>query len=72
MKTYVAGTQKNHLNEMVLLAPKTNVEKKQWVRKYSQFYSQNFCITWPMIFRIKFLLCLKSEYCKLHNTMSAM
>ena len=39
-KTYVVGTQKNCLNEMVLLSYQ-NLSSNCWVRKYSQFYAQN-------------------------------
>ena len=36
-KTYVVGTQKNRLNETVLLST-LNICLNCWVRKYSQFY----------------------------------
>ena len=41
------GTQKNRLNEMVLLSTE-NICSKLWVRKYLQFYSENFCLSKPM------------------------
>ena len=47
-KTYVVGTQKNHLNEMVLLSTQ-NIYLDCWVRKQLQFYSQKFCLTGPMV-----------------------
>ena len=45
-KTYVVGTQKNRLNETVLLSTQ-NICKKLWVRKYLQFYAEYFCISKP-------------------------
>ena len=39
--TYVVGTQKNRLNETVLLITQ-NKCLNCWVRKYLQYYSQNF------------------------------
>ena len=42
------GTQKNHLNEMVLLSTQ-NICYKLWIRKYSQFYSKNFCLSIPVV-----------------------
>ena len=40
-KTYVVGTQKNRPNETVLLSTQ-NICYKLWVRRYWQFYSENF------------------------------
>ena len=40
-KTYVVGTQKNRLNDTVLLST-LNICEKLWVRKYLQFYAENF------------------------------
>ena len=40
-KTYVVGTQKNRLNETVLLSTQ-NTCLTLWVRKYSQFYAKIF------------------------------
>ena len=39
-KTYVLGTQKNRLNETVLLSVH-NICLNLWVRKYLQFYVEN-------------------------------
>ena len=46
-KRYVMGTQKNHLNETVLLSTQ-NICKKIWVRKYLLFYAENVCLSKPM------------------------
>ena len=46
-KTYVVGTQKNRLNETVLLSTQ-NICSNWWIRKYLKFYSQNFCLSKPM------------------------
>ena len=43
-KIYVVGTQKNHLKETVLLGTQ-NISFKLWVRKYLQFYAENFCLS---------------------------
>ena len=43
-KTYVADTQKNRLIETVLLSTQ-NICQKLWVRKYLQFYAENFCLS---------------------------
>ena len=48
IKPYVVGNQKNHLNEMVLLSTQ-NKCLNQWIRKYSQFYSQKFGLSGPML-----------------------
>ena len=42
-KTYVVGTQKNRLNETVLLSTQ-NICYKLWVRKYLQFTLKMFVI----------------------------
>ena len=47
-KTYVMGTQKNRLNETVLLSTQT-ICLNCWVRKYLQFYSQKFCLSKLMV-----------------------
>ena len=47
-KTYVVGTQKNRLIETVLLSTK-NISLKLWVRKYLQFYAEEFCLSKLMI-----------------------
>ena len=46
-KTYVVDTQKNRLNETVLLSTK-NICLNRWIRKYLQFYPQKFCLSMPM------------------------
>ena len=46
-KTYVVGTQKNRLDETVLFST-PNICSKLWVRKYLQFYSENFCSSKPV------------------------
>ena len=43
----VVGTQKNRLNETVLLSTQ-NTCLNEWIRKESQFYAQKFCLTGPM------------------------
>ena len=43
-KTYVVDTQKNRLHETVLLSTQ-NICQKLWVRKYLQFYADNFCLS---------------------------
>ena len=40
---YVVGIQKNHLNETILLSTQ-NICSNWWIRKYLQFYTQNFCL----------------------------
>ena len=45
---YVVGTQKNRLNQRVLLSTQ-NICLNCWIRKYLQFYAQNFSLTGPMI-----------------------
>ena len=47
-KTYVVGTQKNRLNETVLLSTQNTC--LNWrVRKYSQIYSQNISLSGAMV-----------------------
>ena len=41
------GTQKNRLNEMVLSST-LNICLKLLVKKYLQFYAENFCLSKPM------------------------
>ena len=43
-QTYVVGSQKNLLNERVLLSTQ-NICQKLLVRKYLQFYAENFCLS---------------------------
>ena len=42
------GTQKNRLNEMVLLSTQ-NICLNVWVRKYLKFYAENFCLSKPVV-----------------------
>ena len=44
---YDVGTQKNRLNQTVLLST-LNICQKLWVRKYLQFYAENFCLSKPV------------------------
>ena len=46
-KTYVVGTQKNRLDETVLLSTQ-NICKKLWVRKYLHFYAEKNCLSKPI------------------------
>ena len=46
-KTYVVGTQKNHLNKTFLLSTQ-NICSNWWISIYLQFYTQNFCLSKPM------------------------
>ena len=46
-KTYVVGTQKNRLSEMVLLSTQTYVQT-DGLENISQFYAQKFCLSKPM------------------------
>ena len=46
-KRYVVGTQKNRLNEMVLLSTQ-NICSKLWIRKYLQIYAEFFCLSKPV------------------------
>ena len=41
------GTQKNCFNATVLLSIQ-NICLKLWVRKYLQFYDENFCLSKPL------------------------
>ena len=41
------GTQKNRLNETVLLVTQ-NICSNSWVRKYLQFYADFFCLSKPV------------------------
>ena len=59
-KTYVVGTQKNRLNETVLLSTQ-NTCKNWWVRKYSQLYANIFCLSRPLVNDNLFLLFLEPE-----------
>ena len=42
------GTQKNRLNETVLLSTQ-NICLTLWVRKYLQFYTEMFCLSKPVL-----------------------
>ena len=57
-KTYVVGTQKNHLIEMVLLSTQ-NTCFKEWIRKYSQFYELKVCLYLDLC---DYILALISSY----------
>ena len=48
IKTYILGTQKNHLNEMVLLSTQ-NIGLNLFLKKLLQFYNQNFCVIGSML-----------------------
>ena len=47
-KTYVVGTQNNHLSETGLLSTQ-NICWNWWVRKYKHFYPSIFCLSWPIM-----------------------
>ena len=47
-KTYVVGTQKNHLDETVLLSTQ-NACVNGWARKYLQFYVQKAPLSKPTL-----------------------
>ena len=47
------GTQKNRLNETVLLSTQ-NICENGWLRKYLEFYAQKFCSSKPVILYISF------------------
>ena len=47
-KTYVVGTQKNRLNETVLLSTQ-NTCLNWWVRKQLQFYANKIPLTGSML-----------------------
>ena len=49
-KTYVVGTQKSRLNEMVFFEPSKHVKIDGYIRKYSQFYTK-FCVPQQMCLR---------------------
>ena len=46
-KIYVVGTQKNRLNETVLLSTHYKCYN-WWIRKYSQFGAQKLCLSWAI------------------------
>ena len=46
-KTYVVGTQKNHLHKTVLSSTQ-NISLKSWVSKYLQLYAESFSLSKPM------------------------
>ena len=56
-KTYIVGTQKNRLNEMVLLSTQ-NLCFNWWIRKYSQFYAHFFFVHLDLWY----LYCSSSVY----------
>ena len=66
-KTHVVGTQKNRLNETVLLSTQ-NICLKLWVRKYLQFYAEFFCLSKPMRFSyleawVGLIRSINSDFC---------
>ena len=57
------GTQKNRLNETVLLSIQT-ICLNWWVRKYLQFYAEYFCLSKPVInFQIYEKTGERGKYC---------
>ena len=46
-KTYVVGTQKNRLNETILLSTQ-NISSRCWISNYLQFYARKLCLSKPM------------------------
>ena len=74
-KTYVVGTQKNRLNETVLLGTH-NIYLNCWVRKYLQFYTKKNCMSGPMDKIMIIIIYLyenvsridKSKYCILMHS----
>ena len=48
-KTYVVGTQKNHLNEMGLFSTHT-ILKLVGIRKYLQLYAKKLCLSKPITY----------------------
>ena len=55
------GTQKNRLNERVLLRTQ-NICLKLWVGKYLQVHAEIFCLSKPMPTKAKKRKCLVSGY----------
>ena len=53
-KTYVVGTQKNRLNETVLLKHPKHIFKLT-DKKIIVFYAEKFCLTGPMVMSIYWL-----------------
>ena len=47
-KTNVVGTQKNRLDDTILLSNQ-NIYLNWWVRNYLQFYTHMFCLSKPMV-----------------------
>ena len=41
------GTQKNRLNETILLSTQ-NIDSRCWISNYLQFYAQKLCLSKPM------------------------
>ena len=41
------GTQKNCLNETILLGTQ-NICKKLWVKEYKKIYTEHFCLSKPV------------------------
>ena len=66
---YVVGTQKNQLDEMVLLSTQ-NICKKLWVRKFLQIYAENFCLSKPTTGHILHHLKLSAVFSTFTHTRS--
>ena len=61
------GAQKDHLNEKVLLKIQ-NICLNWWVRKYLQFYTENFCLSKPVAYAINTnLISWLLKLCYLHQ-----
>ena len=60
-KTYVVGTQKNHLNETVetVLLSTQDICLNGGVRIYLQFYAQKLCFSKPMLDFDSYCICGK-------------
>ena len=64
-KRYVVGSQKNHLNEIILLSTQ-NICLIRWVRNYLQYYALIFCLFKPMIMgHVNFIVLI--NICMLGN-----
>ena len=60
-KTYVVGTQKNRLNETVLLAPKTYVKTEEYENIYN--FTLKLCLSKPVIqYKVKVGMCVQRRF----------
>ena len=59
------GTQKNRLNETVLLSTQ-NTCYNRWLRKYLQFYAKKFCLSKPVFTLNGFLNQMILPYFRLY------